>query len=468
MFRSTFVAIWATASMALAGCVGQDADPWGTGDLTEGDFALTNTTTANPEGLLRGQGLKIYTEIPSAQLVANTIYEVSVTNDNTGEELSRGELRTNASRGISPYTLMFDVGLFDAIEESQNLRVAVEGDDGTDFARIISLGVLRIPGWDVTETVPPQLYVCDSHGQPANAFAVGGQDPGEVAGEVYVCGRDFPEGVRGGTVDVYVVLAHDNWLGEDAPQEGQPDHVFGPVSVPVDATGQIRSAGTGFVPELGDVGIYDVLVDVDGDGAIRQTFAMKDGGDGIGEQVGFTVQYSQAWIRARGERHILVNMAFTSQSRDGGVFANEFAPTQTVYLYLNPPVMHQYHFAVTKYIVPHQGFDEFWNNPDMETGPGGCVPFEDLIAIGMSIPVQRGCTNSGPVDFGAPVLLDPEGAAVEGFDVVFDRDGDGCYMAGVDLLDVIGGALTDGGLVSYEQFSGLAREDQVGFRVSDL
>jgi hypothetical protein len=59
------------------------------------------------------------------------------------------------------------------------------------------------------------------------------------------------------------------------------------------------------------------------------------------------------------------------------------------------------------------------------------------------------------------MTLGNEGA----FDVVFDRNGDGCYQAGEDLLDVVGGANTSGGLVTFDEFQTIDPADRVGFRV---
>jgi hypothetical protein len=82
------------------------------------------------------------------------------------------------------------------------------------------------------------------------------------------------------------------------------------------------------------------------------------------------------------------------------------------------------------------------------------------------MPVQRGCTNTGPIDAGPADFILPEGAEpIDGFDVVFDRNGDGCYMPGTDLLDIVGGDITRGGLVSYDELMALRPADRVGFRV---
>jgi hypothetical protein len=240
--------------------------------------------------------------------------------------------------------------------------------------------------------------------------------------------------------------------------------VFGPVAVTIDSSGNLPPTATGFVPTLDQVGVYDVLVDTNGEGTMEWGMNVKDGGDGVDEQVGFTVQYSAAWVRARGQRHVLVNIAYGSSSRDGGQWSNTFAANESVFSYLNPPVMHEYHFSVTKWVVRHQDFETFWNNQDLETGDGGCIPFAQHAIQSLGIPIQRGCTNTGPVEWGPFALLLDEGEG-DTFDVVFDRNDDGCYMPGEDLLDVVGGANTSGDLVLWEDFSALDPADQVGFRV---
>lgn len=431
-------------------------------DPDSNDFALTNTTHYNPEGLLRGMGLKIYTEVGSDNLEPNSVYNVDVTNDNTDELLSSGQFLTTVDQYIPPYELLFDVGQNSEVEEGDNIRVAVTDDDGLEMEQVISLSVLRLPGWAVEAVDAPEIFVCDELGNSANAYAVGGQDPGEVVGEVLVTGSGFPMALAGHTVDVYVVEDRENWMSELIPQAGEPGHINGPVALNIDSEGNLPITSSGFLPTEADVGTYDLLVDTDGDGEMDWETSVKDSGDGVDEQVGFTVQYSQAWIRARGERHILVNIAYNSRSRDGGQWDNTFNGGDNVYTYLNPPVMHQYHFSVTKYVVAHQDFDTFWNNPENETGPNNCIPFREHVVQHLGVPIQQGCTNTGPVEWGpAAMTLGNEGA----FDVVFDRNGDDCYQPGEDLLDVVGGANTSGGLVTFEEFQAINEADQVGFRV---
>ena len=57
-----------------------------------------------------------------------------------------------------------------------------------------------------------------------------------------------------------------------------------------------------------------------------------------------------------------------------------------------------------------------------------------------------------------------DGELEAGFDVVFDRNGDGRYMPGEDLLDIVGGE-SDGGLVSIDELRALPAAQQRGFVV---
>jgi hypothetical protein len=105
--------------------------------------------------------------------------------------------------------------------------------------------------------------------------------------------------------------------------------------------------------------------------------------------------------------------------------------------------MHRYHFSVTKYVVAHQDFDAFWNNPEMETGPNDCVPFAEHVVQHLGVPIQQGCTNTGPVNWGPAAMELGNGGA----------------------FDVVGGANTGGGLVTFDEFQTIDPADQVGFRV---
>jgi hypothetical protein len=304
--------------------------------------------------------------------------------------------------------------------------------------------------------MPPHIFAADASGAPHNAFAVGGLDPGEIGGAVHVAGDGFPMEAAGREVDVYVVRDADEWRGQAMPAAGHESYIAGPVAAHVGEDGTLTPTAL-FTPELGHVGIYDILVDVDRDGRFEWSFGVKDGADGL-MKVGFTIQYSAAFLRERLSRHVLVNIAYDSHQRDGE-WRNDYRADEPVFLYLNPPVMHQYHFSVTKWIVRHQDFTGFWNNPAMADGDGA-VPFEHLSTTSMAIRTETGCTNSDPTCFG---VMEISGEA-ESFDVVFDRNGDGRYMPGEDLLDVMSfGA--DGELIDPNVLIARPAAEQVGFTV---
>ncbi len=478
MNRWLLIACVVLGTASLVACTGEGVDPTGGSDSGDGAFALTNTTHYSPDGLLRGQGLKLYTELRSADLSGDSVYDVEVSNDDTQEVLSISQVYVSMAQQIQPYSLLFDVGLYAEVAEGDNIRVELSDESGLTLSEIISLSALRLPGWDVSEVEAPEVFVCDQTGAPANGIAVGeengvGNDyPEEVYGEVHVTGRGFPTALRGAEVDVYIVEARDDWMNGLIPQSGEEGHIYGPVAMLINANGSLPVTSTGFDPGLADVGPYDVLFDTDRNGQMDWSLGVKDSGDGTGEQVGFTVQLSQHYfdyLEALGERHILVNIAYNSNARSGGEWSNVFRSGSEVYSYLNPPVMHRYHFAVTKWIVQHQNFSDFWNNPALETTDedgNRCIPFGEHSTLAMGIPVQRGCTNSGPIHWGpAMAMTDLSGEDNDTFDVVFDRNGDGCYAPGVDLLDVIGGGNTTGELVSFNEFNELSPDDQVGFRV---
>jgi hypothetical protein len=111
--------------------------------------------------------------------------------------------------------------------------------------------------------------------------------------------------------------------------------------------------------------------------------------------------------------------------------------------------------------VRHQDFDAFWNNPAMADEDGG-VQFAQFALSAMDQPPETGCTNTAPTCFGIVPLGDGEMEA--GFDVVFDRDGDGRYMPGEDLLDIVGGE-AGGELVSIAELRALPAAQQRGFVV---
>ena len=443
-----------------AASLGLPDDELDTLDPGATSFALMGST--GERGVLRtgdSLGLRIG---DLAALDPETMYRFEVTAPG-GALMSEGDVRTDRGGVVFLATVLHDVGEDGRVADGTTLDVSLRDQAGAVRAstaiQLAGVPALQVPGWNVEEPHPPHVFAANAAGEPSNSFAVGGADPGEQVGPVHVAGEGFPESAAGRDVDVYVARDYDEWRGRAMPREGDADWIAGPIAVRVDEEG--RSAPTAlFTPELAHVGLYDILVDVDRDGAFEWRFDAKDGADGIG-RVGFTVQYSQEWLRAREESHILVNIAYDSHSRDDGRWTNDYAAGEPVFLYLNPPVMHRYHFSVTKWIVRHQDFDAFWNNPAMADADGG-VEFAHFALSAMDHPPETGCTNTAPTRFGVVPLGDGELEA--GFDVVFDRNGDGRYMPGEDLLDIVGGE-SDGGLVSIDELRALPAAQQRGFVV---
>ncbi len=471
-------------SLALvAGCAANiggpsDDDPFGRTSATSTDLALLSSSGRVDLTFNRGESLAI--EAPMGDLAPRSVYLAEAV---VGEEvISATEVLTNLYGGVPLATVMHDVGEEGLIGPGETLEIRLLDDTGDLAAatrvEMFAPPALQIPGFNVNEVQPPHIYAADATGAPQNAFAVGGSGGDEVRGPVHIAGDGFPQLVAGDVVDVYVAIDSDDWVGRSFPAPGDASYVAGPIEVAVDADGRLAPTAI-FTPELTHVGIYDILVDVNRDGRFDRDVAgsTKDGADGLG-RVGFTIQYSEAWMRERTSRHVIVNMAFDSHGRSG-TWDNDYDEGEPVFMYLNPPVMREYHFSATKHIVAHRNFETFWNDPTAVDPSCGGVPFEHLSQRSLEVRTQRGCTNTSPTCFG-PIDL-PEGTDVgeppEGeeppaeeaeelatFDVVFDRDGDGCYDIGDDLLDIVS-ATAEGELISPEAFLEMAAADRVGFRV---
>lgn len=455
MVRPSTICFIALSLSGLGCASGTD----GLGRSGEGTSSLALVSSAGEMNILRrGESLAIRTE-RLADLRPETVYR-AVVQSRDGDVLGESDVLTDLRGAVPLYTLVHDVGEDGASRPGDTLRVKLmdsTGDIRGEASVVLEAPPpLQVPGFNVSEVAPPHVFASSATGQPTNAFAVGGAGAGEVGGPVYVAGDGFPQAVAGGHVDVYVARDADEWRGRTLPRAGDTTHVAGPISVSVSAEGRLTPTAV-FTPALRDVGIYDILVDVDRDGRFEWSFSSKDGADGLA-RVGFTVQYGAAWLAARTDSHLIVNIAYDSHRRDGGEFRNDYAEGEPVFLYMNPPVMHQYHFTVTKWIVRHQDFDAFWNNPAVADGDGA-VPFDRFAVQSLEISTQTGCTNSSPTCFGVVP------SSAEGYDVVFDRDGDGRYMPGEDLLDVVSGD-TSGDLVSVAAVRAMPPERRVGFRVS--
>jgi len=472
--------------LGLAGCATNiggptDDDPFGRTSATSTDLAL-ESSSGRVEGIFnRGESLAI--EAPMGNLAPRTVYraEASV----GGETISWTDVLTNIYGGVPLSTIMHDVGEEGMIGPGETLEIQLVDDEGALAAatrvEMFAPPALQIPGFNIQEVQPPHIYAAVASGEAQNAYAVGGSGGDEVRGPVHIAGDGFPQLVAGDVVDVYVMVDSDDWIGRSFPTAGDAAYVAGPIEVAVDADGRVAPTPI-FTPELAHVGIYDILVDVNRDGRFDRnvTASTKDGADGLG-RVGFTVQYSESWMRERTSRHVITNMAFDSHGRSG-TWANDYSEGEPVFLYLNPPVMRDYHFSATKHIVEHRNFETFWNDPTAVDPACGGVPFEHLSQRSLEVRTQRGCTNSSPTCFGPidlpegedvgepPVGETPAEPPVEGepefatFDVVFDRDGDGCYDIGEDLLDIVSDS-AGGDLISPERFLSLPDSARVGFRV---
>jgi hypothetical protein len=455
---------------ALASCGLDD------GNLKKQNFGSSSMAITNAEGeqdVLRvGTALSVAT-LPELSLKANTVYRVVVSNLNTKSELAVAELLSDGAGAIPLSTVAHDIGEFDGVGDTHTLSVKV-----SDKAKAVAEMTIPVTphevhfeghGFSINEIQPPHVYSADQNGTALNSFVVGGPpDPGEVAAPIYVAGKGFPTEVT--KVDIYIVKDADVWQGKSIPKPGEAAYVLGPIVGTLDR-GILRPTALGWQPTGADLGPYDILVDVDRNGKFDYSFSSTDGADGEGK-VGFTVQYGQAFYRARSAmegKHLLVNLAFDSASRTGS-WANSYSKSSQIYSYVNPPVQSgARHAFVTKYVVWHQSWEKFWNNPVKYTQGGGGkerIYIGDIIVQQTGGTTQHSCTNSPPV-----AVINPENLPVDGtanpfkFDVVFDYDGDGYYDLGTDLLDVVGHR-TDGGLISASELKGLTDDQIFGFQVT--
>lgn len=464
------VVLGVAVAAGLCGCSSEGDD---LGRTSTGSESLALVSSSGDQGILRtGETLNLRSLVPDV-LLPSTMYRIEVFNAATGAPLSHVEAATDATGMLAQTPLFHDVGEFGGLDEGDGLDITVRDREGTSMAINTSIPLdivplLQVPGFNVTEIQPPHVYATLADGSPSNAFAVGGEDEGENRGPVYVAGEGFPESAAGRDVAIYVVRDRDEWRDRVIPTSAADGLVNGPITARVQADGRLPATQV-FDPGIRDTGIYDILVDLDGNGRFDWSFSRKDGADGVGK-VGFTIQYSASWLRALEQRHVIVNMAYGQAGRDGAEWTNEFSSTQHVFMYLNPPVMHEYHFRATKWVLHHADFDQFWNNPEMFNREDGTVCFQ---AEGRSMAIQSTdftpqatCTNTGAICVG-PMPGPREGAAmaISAYDVVFDRNGDGCYTPGEDLLDVVGGSITHGNLVTMEEFRSLPAEDRAGFVV---
>lgn len=167
--------------------------------------------------------------------------------------------------------------------------------------------------------------------------------------------------------------------------------------------------------------------------------------------------------------HYLVNLAFSSKSRSGS-WQNEFTNNDKIYSYVNPPMQSgARHAFVTKLVVKHQSWKNFWNNPDLVQpggkGGAGRIPISNLVVQTTGGKVQNSCTNSPPVAIINPGVLPLDDTVnLLKYDIVFDYDNDGYYDIGRDMLDVIGHT-NSGKAISAKDLQNLPDDQIFGFSV---
>jgi hypothetical protein len=407
-----------------------------------------------------GESLSLESVLPGS-LEPNTRYSVRMALRG-GVTLADVHLMTDLAGKFPVQTILHDVGEFDDIVEGSTIDITLAAPSGRTFSGSVMVDVhnrLGGAGWNADEAVPPHVFAADATGAPQNAFAVGAATlaPGEVGGELYVAGDRLPADA---TFDVYVVRDSDVWVGKRIPQSGEAGWIAGPIVAHSDANGKLAALKTGFVPGRNHVGIYDVLVDLDRNGTFDWSFTHKDGADGE-QKVGVTIQFSQNWFKERLSKHVLVNLAYDSPSRDAGVWRNAFQTGEQVFTYVNPPVMHKYHAAATKWVVKHQDWSTYWNSQEPAANVGGAAGYgrrsiADLAVNNITFKPQNGCTNSPPL-----VTFNAEPGT---YDMVLDFDGDGFYDIGRDILDVWSGD-AQGGLIDPALVDAASNAQRVGFIV---
>ena len=469
------MALWTLAVALAAGCVSDPGAgrPLGRTDYGSGSFALENSN--REQGILRiGDSLRMYAMPGDLDLLPGHQYHFAVTNVSADTTVSEGDVVTREDGSLPPTTLAHDIGDMPGTTEAEDDSLKVDFWDPESAADHLEafIPLLRVPalqgGWNIQEVEPPHVFATDASDTPTNAFAVsdnGDTDPGEIPGPIYVGGEGLPEDVAGGFVDVYVMRDQDDWQGFPIPQAGSPEHVVGPIQVAVTAEGLLEHTLV-WEPTVNDVGIYDIVVDVDQNGIFDWDISNKDGADGEAK-VGITVQYSQAWVRARRIRHIIMNIAFNDSSR-GGQWKNSFNGADDMYLYVNPDVTTRpdlNHKWVYKWVVNHQDFEEYWNNPANE-GPDGCIDFTENILGNFQVPPQHGCTNSAPLHVGAAENIAGTANGPGDYDVVFTFDThEGAvprYCPGSDILDIVSSDTTE---TLVQDIAEVPLDQRVGFTV---
>jgi hypothetical protein len=408
-------------------------------DSGEGEFWRGNVTLVNSfwKDVLRGQdelrtGQTLYLQTVNPALVTpDARYAMKVENLRSHQVVLESETLSDRAGRFEMAALLHDLGQEDGIAEGDELRITL-GDGRASYD--VNLRVATRGGDSEFRAMAaePLVFASDSQGNPVNAFVFGDHYPSEVAGPVYVTATGLPMSAT--EVDIYVVRDDDRWAGKPIPTHANEGLMAGPIRGKVSG-GKLAPTSTGFWPTEKLLGIYDILIDVDRNGVFDYEYTHKDGADGEAK-IGFTVQYSAKWIEGLKDRHVLVNLAYDSFKSSSGTFRNVYQRGDKVFVYVNPPVNHDHHGKVTKWIVAHRDFTTFWDKPEAD----GAVPFSYLSVQQTQTVPQRGCTNSPPIYImSADTATDPEtGQQIDRFDIVLDYNGDGRYQAGVDILDVAG------------------------------
>lgn len=457
LFR--YAAVLALAGAVIA-CGYEDPEYGKSGSVGFGQAKLALKSSAGQNVLRIGQSLTLASVGLSDHLKPNTRYGFELDNDQT--ILFRGDILTDMQGRVPSSTLHSDTGEFeDDVKAGDTLVVKI--DDGvTEFTGKIEVKarMLAGTGWAIDEVTSPHIYSADAQGKAANSFVIGGKVKNEVAGPIYVAGDHFPPKT---TVDVYVVKDRDVWKGQRLPTKGSKGYLAGPISVTTDANGKLPLTSTKWAPKgASQLGTYDLVADVDRNGVFDWSLTAKDAADGE-DKVGFTVQYSRAWLKTYAGKHLVVNLAYSSSNRGKGTWRNKYSSGQ-VYGYVNPPVSNaQKHRKQSRgvwVLIEHQSWKDFWTNPDPKLDADPKVPgSRDLKPYlvnyggksgGFSVPLQPHCTNAPP-----RALLNAEataknrkGKVVKNFDVVFLATGnkydktafqnpkETIYYPGVSLLDL--------------------------------
>jgi hypothetical protein len=470
----------ATAALIFTGC-GLDENSYKKSEHGSSTLAITNSE-GESDILRTGTSLNIATGI-DLNLTPDMVYNVTVKNLNTGSEVGKADLMADEKGSIELTTVAHDLGEFDDVGERHTLQVKVS-HPGSGV--LVEKDIPVVPhvldftghGVEVDQVQPPHLFSATSAGKPNNSFVVGGAPVGdEIGAPIYAAGKGFPKNVS--KVDVYVVKDGDKWQGKQIPQPGSSDYVGGPYVASV-KDGVMQTTKIDWIPKGEDVGVYDLIVDVDRNGSFDYNFSQKDGADGE-DKVGFTLQYGKTWFKTKmtmKSKHLIVNLAFSSNSRSAGSWKNSYSSGQKIYSYVNPPVQRGgKHGYVQKVLVEHKDWETFWNNPDkmIQGGSGyGKIPIANSVVPGTGGTPQQGCTNSPPVALANPGAIPaPQGNGNDGtkqaqnvrrFDVVFDYGKDGFYDIGVDFLDVIS-VDTTGKLLTSEDLKNLKPDQIYGLEI---